>query len=176
MEILRKVGKEDQGLNLTETRYQAIPRVLVFLRHGSEVLLIKGATDKHIWANLYNGVGGHIEQDEDVLTAARREVNEETGLEISDLELKAIVNIDAANPIRGIMLFVFTGWATERRTIPSEEGELEWIPTTAIYNLALVEDLEWLLPRVLNETHSSSPAFLHYSYDENDKLVIRETE
>jgi 8-oxo-dGTP diphosphatase len=176
LEILRNVGKEDQGLNLTQSRYQAVPRVLVFLRHGSEVLLIKGATDKRIWANLYNGVGGHIETDEDVLTAARREVKEETGLEISDLELKAIVNIDAGDPIRGIMMFVFTGWASEKRTISSEEGELEWVPTSAIYNQALVEDLEWLLPRVLKDTQPSSPAFLHYSYDENDKLVIRETE
>ncbi|MCH7664271.1 MAG: NUDIX domain-containing protein, partial [Chloroflexi bacterium] len=54
-------------------RYQLIPRVLIFITRGDEVLLLKGAPDKNLWANLYNGVGGHIERGEDVLSAARRE-------------------------------------------------------------------------------------------------------
>ena len=53
-------------------RYQAIPRVLIFLRSRNpqtgeeEVLLLKGAPTKRLWANHYNGLGGHVEAEEDV--------------------------------------------------------------------------------------------------------------
>ena len=53
------MGKEDQGLATGKERYQVVPRVLVFLRNGADALLLKGAPDKRIWANLYNGIGGH---------------------------------------------------------------------------------------------------------------------
>ena len=64
----------DQGVS--SDRYQLIPRTLIFLTRGESVLLLKGAPNKRIWANRYNGVGGHIERGEDAHTAARRELLE----------------------------------------------------------------------------------------------------
>ncbi len=166
------MGKNDQGVKTGKKRYQVIPRVLTFLRNGSDVLLLKGALDKRIWANLYNGVGGHIEIGENIYMAAVREVSEETGLSVSDLMLKAVVNIDAGNPDLGVMMFVFVGWSSERGTISSEEGELHWLPIDQLPEDQLVEDLSWLLPRVLASDSDSSPMYLHYSYDAADQLVI----
>jgi 8-oxo-dGTP diphosphatase len=168
------MGQADQGIQASRQRYQAVPRVLVFLRHGSDVLLLKGAPHKRIWANLYNGVGGHVEAGEDVLTAAQREVREETGIEAVDLRLAAVANIEAGDPIAGILLFVFTGWSQSRQTTPSVEGSLHWIPAAELLRLDLVEDLAWLLPRVLTLPAGATPFFLHYSYDDQDRLVIRE--
>jgi 8-oxo-dGTP diphosphatase len=169
------MGKDEQGLKGGAPKYQTIPRVLVFLRNGSDVLLIKGAPQKRIWANQYNGVGGHIERDEDVITAARREVLEETGLDVTSLELKAVVNIDAGDPALGILMFVFTGWSSQRRTMRSEEGELSWIPIDELKNYDLVEDLEWLLPKVIGPMGRSAPLYLYYCYDDDDALVIRDS-
>jgi 8-oxo-dGTP diphosphatase len=167
------MGQADQGIEASRQRYQAVPRVLVFLRHGSDVLLLKGAPDKRIWANLYNGVGGHVEAGEDVLTAARREAQEETGIEAADLRLVAVANIAAGNPQVGILLFVFTGWSPTRQTISSIEGSLHWVPAAEAPGLPLVEDLGWLLPRILALPSGAPPLFLHYSYDDQDRLVIR---
>ena len=113
------MGKSDQGLR-KGNRYKSILRVLVFLRNNSDVLLLKGASNKNIWANLYNGIGGHVEVDEDILSAARRELLEESGLEIDNLELKAIVNIDAGDQDLGILMFAFIGWTANRQTMASE--------------------------------------------------------
>jgi len=73
------MGADAQGLN-TE-RYAVVPRVLIFpFSADGKVLLLSGAPHKRIWAGLWNGIGGHIEAGESVLTAARRELCEETGL------------------------------------------------------------------------------------------------
>jgi 8-oxo-dGTP diphosphatase len=167
------MGQADQGIEASRQRYQAVPRVLVFLRHGSDVLLLKGAPGKRIWANLYNGVGGHVEPGEDVLTAARREVHEETGIEPAGLRLVAIANIEAGDPQVGILLFVFTGGSPTRQTISSVEGSLHWVPATEASGLPLVEDLHWLLPRILALPPDAPPLYLQYSYDDQDRLVIR---
>jgi 8-oxo-dGTP diphosphatase len=65
---------------VSRDRYSLIPRCLIFLQRADEVLLFKGSPDKRLWPGRYNGVGGHIERGEDVLSAARRELLEETGL------------------------------------------------------------------------------------------------
>lgn len=65
----------DQGVHLP--RYKVIPRTLIFLVHGEEILLIRGAPTKRLWANRYNGLGGHVEHGEDPLSAAKRELREE---------------------------------------------------------------------------------------------------
>jgi 8-oxo-dGTP diphosphatase len=168
------VGRKDQGLQNGRRRYRAIPRVLVFLRDGPDVLLLKGAPTKRLWPGLYNGLGGHVEAGEDVLSAARREVLEEAGVEPAGLHLRAVVNVAAGDPGLGILFFVFVGECTGRATHSSAEGELHWVPAEGVGELELVEDLYWLLPRVLAADPAGEPLYLHYSYDEGDGLVIRE--
>ncbi|MEW5986306.1 MAG: NUDIX domain-containing protein [Chloroflexota bacterium] len=167
------MGHTDQGIQAGRDRYQAIPRVLLFLRNGGDVLLLKGSPSKRIWANCYNGVGGHVERGEDPLTAAHRELWEETGLDGVALRLVAVVNVDANDTKTGILMFVFTGWSEQRETRDSAEGELQWVAAEAVDQLPLVEDLPWLLPRILERPAAAPPLFLHYSYDAEDRLVIR---
>ncbi|MGD2078391.1 MAG: NUDIX domain-containing protein [Chloroflexota bacterium] len=166
------MGRNDQGLQSAGQRYQAVPRVLVFLRNGDDVLLLKGAPNKRIWANKYNGVGGHVEFDEDIISAARREVLEETGLTIRTLDLAAVVNINAGNESLGILMFVFVAWSEQRDVKASHEGALHWVPVSRLPKGELVEDLEWLLPRVLIHSNDGPPQYLYYHYNENDQLVI----
>lgn len=140
-------------------RYQAIPRVLVFLTSrnpqtgASEVLLLKGAATKRLWANRYNGLGGHVEANEDVYAAALREVREEAGLEPVHLALRGVVNIDTGSdelgPRPGIMMFIFTGDVPTRTVVPSSEGELHWLPLNSLADYPLVDDLYELIPHAL---------------------------
>ncbi|MCC6299789.1 MAG: hypothetical protein IT314_10855 [Anaerolineales bacterium] len=48
----------DQGT--TSNRYTLIPRTAIFLRRRDSYLLLKGAPTKRLWANKYNGLGGHL--------------------------------------------------------------------------------------------------------------------
>jgi 8-oxo-dGTP diphosphatase len=168
------MSKTDQGIDvsLKRQRYTVIPRTLVFITRDDHVLLLRGAASKRIWANKYNGIGGHIERDEDIYSAALREVREETGLEVEDLRLIGLINIDGDQPT-GILLFVFTATSRSGEPIPSEEGALEWIARDQLAQIDLVEDLPTILPRALDLPLDAPPFFAHYHYDEQDRLIIR---
>jgi len=166
------MGKADQGVGASFDRYRVIPRTLCFITHGNDVLLLRGAPDKRIWPNLYNGVGGHVERDEDIWTAAVREMQEETGLDVRDVRLCGVINVDAGRGDAGVLVFVFTAQATGRETKSSDEGSLEWVPLDRLMELDLVEDLPAILPRVLGRAAGALPFFAHTSYDEDDELVM----
>ncbi len=167
------MGREDQGVAVSRHRYHVIPRTLCFVTHGEEVLLLLGGAKKRLWAGRYNGLGGHVEPGEDICTSARREVREEAGLEAHDVRLRCVVHADAGDPAAGILFFVFTAAADEKRVVPSEEGALEWWPVSALPVDRMVEDLPVLLPKVLAMGPADPPLFAAYSYDEEDRLVIR---
>ena len=130
-------------------RYTVIPRTLVFLTSGDSVLLLKGAPTKRLWANRYNGLGGHVEPGETIAAAALREVHEEAGIareQIADFRLRALVNVEGEP--QGVLLCVFTGVARTRTVAGSAEGMPEWIPVARLGEIDLVNG-EHLLPRLL---------------------------
>lgn len=140
-------------------RHLVAPRTLVFLTSTNpvtgvdEVLLLKGAPHKRLWADKYNGLGGHVEANEDIHTAAVREVWEEAGIAVERLTLRGVVNIDAGydeyGQRPGVLMFVFVGAATDRSLWASAEGAPEWVAVDALRDLPLVDDLYELLPRAL---------------------------
>lgn len=164
------MGQADQ--KIIADRYRAFPRTLCFVTRGDDVLLLRGAADKRIWPNQYNGVGGHVQADEDVQTAALREIREETGLTVHDLRLRSVINIPVDEPDTGIVVFVFTARAAGRAIHGSAEGQPEWISRDRILDVDLVEDLPILLPKILSMGRDDKPFFALYTYDEEDQLRI----
>jgi 8-oxo-dGTP diphosphatase len=167
------LSAKQQGADATEGRWLVIPRTLCFIFNGDDVLLMKRGEHRRVFPGRYNGVGGHIERDEDPLHSARREILEETGLNVHDLRLRAVYNIDAGEP-SGIMLFVFTGSSDQRDgLVETDEGTLHWIPLDGLSDYPLVDDLLMILPRVRAMSDASPPLFVHVSYDPADQLVMR---
>lgn len=162
-------GESEQGVE--GSRYSVVPRVLCFLRSGDEVLLLRGAPGKRLWAGRYNGIGGHVERGEDPLQAARREIREETGLDMADLRLAGIVHVCLSQG-PGVLLFVFTGEVPSREVVPSAEGTPEWVLPEAVADLPVVEDLPLLLPRVLAVFAGAPPFFARSYYDAEGRLRV----
>lgn len=159
--------QSDQGI--TKDRYTVIPRTAIFLRRGDSFLLLKGAPTKRLWANKYNGLGGHIERGEDVLTSARRELFEETGL-TSDLWLCGTLIVDAGE--MGIALYLFTGESVEGEPAASKEGTAEWIPFDQMGALPVVEDLPILLSKIRQMQRGDPPFSARSYYDERERLIV----
>lgn len=157
-------------------RYQVIPRVLVFLTRGDEVLLLKRADDRPLFPGLYNGLGGHVERGESVLAAAYREVEEESGLRPARLWLCATIVIDTGETAAGILMSVFCGQLADEATgsnqllRSSAEGALQWVPVAQIPALPMVEDIPTLLPKVLQVEPGGEPLWGLYTYGTDGKL------
>jgi 8-oxo-dGTP diphosphatase len=156
-------------------RYHVVPRTLIFLTRpasdettpgAGQVLLIKGAPSKRLWANKYNGLGGHVEAHEDIYAAALRELHEESGIHAEHLKLAGIINIDTGHDGHsqrpGVLVFVFTGEWLGDAVGPTGEGAAEWVALDRLADYPLVDDLYEVLPRALN---AQTPFYAHYAPD-----------
>jgi 8-oxo-dGTP diphosphatase len=164
----------DQGA--ARDRHHVVPRTLVFLTSinpatdAREVLLLQGAAGKRLWAGRYNGLGGHVEANEDVLAAAQRELLEEAGQHANALTMRGVVHVQTAPGAPGVMLFVFYGEAESRDVVATIEGAPVWLPLNALDGLPLVDDLPMLLARALG----SGPLFFaHYAPQPDGTLCYR---
>ncbi len=167
------MGAKQQGAELTRDRWLVIPRTLCFVTNGADLLLIRRAAHKRVFPNKYNGLGGHIERDEDPATSALREIEEESGLRVHSLRLRSIHNIDAGGGT-GILLFVYTALSDTRNLRDDcPEGKLEWVAKDRIFELDLVEDLPELLARIFAMSDDQPPLHAHVSYDSADKILLR---
>lgn len=163
---MRPEDQRDAGVH-----YTVIPRVLVFLTRGDEVLLLRGAPDKKLWAGKYNGLGGHIEPGETPQQTAAREIDEEAGLAVAALTLRAVIHVTLPQA-PGVLFFVFVGDAPPGELRPSAEGAPVWVARSEIMALPLVEDLPELLPRVLDP---GPVVFGHYVFSETGLRVAFES-
>ncbi|NPV57037.1 MAG: NUDIX domain-containing protein [Anaerolineae bacterium] len=163
------MGLEDQ--HITNDRYLAIPRTLIFIFDREHVLLIHGAPDKHIWANRYNGVGGHVEPGENIYCAAIRELAEETSLHDTTLHMAGIIHVKGDGNT-GVIIFVFYGTYHDEAMAASSEGRLEWVPVANLDKYSVVEDLPLIIPEVLQCRANGGLFYGETYYDRSDNLKI----
>lgn len=100
----------------------------------------------------YNGLGGKIERDEDVMAAMRREIREEAGIECLDMVLRGTISWPGFGKHGEDWLgFLFRIDRYEGEPPASNpEGDLEWIELERIPALNLWEGDRQFLPLVFD--------------------------
>jgi 8-oxo-dGTP diphosphatase len=160
----------DNGI--MQGRYQVVPRTLVFIKNKYKYLLIHKKKQDSFGYDKLNGVGGHMEKGEEPYESALREIFEETGMEIGNLELTAILFVDLdSNP--GIQVFVFKADFICGKVVDSEEGDLHWMSYTEIKkSIVVLEDVPKLIQICEKHNKGSQPAILKYSQGKSGQLRI----
>ncbi len=89
----------------------------------NKVIFLKRAANKTFAANFYTGVGGKVEEGEELLKSTYRELKEETGLE--GIELKEFARAIILNANESLHYF----WGIyQANSLPkSDDGVLEWV-------------------------------------------------
>lgn len=97
--------------------------VLVFNKEKDKILMCK--REKNPYKGLYNLVGGKLEEGENELDGAYRELEEETGITSSDISLKHVMNFDYK--LLDMELEIFAGRLNKDKELIEEVNKLYWI-------------------------------------------------
>ena len=119
--------------------------VLCLITDGEKMLLQNRV--KRDWQG-YTLPGGHVEPGESFVDAVKREMKEETGLEIQHPKLVGVKQFPIKDGRYMVLLFKAEEFSGE--LISSDEGKMEWITPEQLPSLHTVDDFDALL-RVMND-------------------------
>jgi 8-oxo-dGTP diphosphatase len=119
-----------------------------------ETLLIHRNTrpgDLHL--GKYNGLGGKLQPDEDIIAGLRREIREEAGIECEEILLRGTISWPGFGK-NGEDWFGFIFRIDHFSGTPfneNPEGTLSWVPVERILELPLWEGDHYFLPLVFGD-------------------------
>ncbi|MCL4418727.1 NUDIX domain-containing protein [Patescibacteria group bacterium] len=125
-----------------------------FVKKGDKWLMLHRGKHKRIMPDVWMGPGGHIEFNEGLFEAARREVREETGLEIGNLKIKAVGTAFLKDLDQELFFnFVTADYKSGKLKQNPDDGELVWLTLKEIMKKkTLLAELRKVLPYVLDST------------------------
>ena len=97
--------------------------ILIYNKEQNKILMCKRKKDPY--KGMFNLVGGKVEDNEDELDAAYRELEEETGITYKDVKLTHIMNFQYM--INNIELEVFAGILNKEVILKEEINKLYWL-------------------------------------------------
>lgn len=124
-----------------------------------KVLLLR--RNKSPMKNLYAGVGGKTDFEEDIHQSCLREVYEETGLIPTNLCLKGVLKTLIQTEASSWILFVYTAECKESEPIECDEGVLEWVFLHDLSSRNLIGFIRKILPHIFNETSFFEGTIVH---------------
>jgi 8-oxo-dGTP diphosphatase len=125
---------------------------LCYVKKAGRTLMLhrtKKANDVH--QGKWNGLGGKVDPGETPEECVIREVWEESGLRITNPELKGILTFPGFANDEDWYAFIFVVHEFEGLLIDSPEGRLEWIEDSKILELPLWEGDHIFLPWLEND-------------------------
>ena len=121
---------------------------------GTQVLMIhrnKRLDDLHY--GKYNGLGGKLQSDEDIVGCIKREIEEESGLIADHIVLRGTISWPEFGKNGEDwfgFIFIIDRWHGEAHA-GNAEGTLEWVPRNAMSTLPLWPSDHQFLPLVFDD-------------------------
>ena len=125
-----------------------------FVKKDGKYLMLHRGKHKKIMPDVYMAPGGHIEFNEGLLEATRREVLEETGLKIKNLKVKVIGTAYMKDLNQELFFhFVIADYAGGKLKFTEHDGEIAWFTPSEIAKLpTLLAEIKEILPYLFDNT------------------------
>lgn len=124
-------------------------------------------TDDSPWKGTYMPIGGHIDPDEDTISASDREFEEETGLKAKNTKLKGVVHQTGFFG-KDVIMFVTQCDCEEGELKSNEEGVPEWLEISKLDDVNSIKNSIRLLNLVQN-LKNNQIFFVVSKFDGKDK-------
>lgn len=135
-------------------------------KEDSYLMLHRVKKDKDVNKDKWIGVGGHLEEGESPDECIVREVKEETGLTLTNYKFRGIVTFVLEDWGTEYM-FLYTADGFEGEIIECNEGNLEWVKKSKVYELPVWEG-DKIFFRLLEERQDFFSLKLNY---QESKLI-----
>jgi len=107
-------------------------------QYGQTLMMYRNKKADDINQGKWVGIGGKFESGESPEQCLMREVQEETGLELTDYRLRGLVTFTTVDGSADPMLiFVYTADGFTGELAPCDEGTLQWVDNDKIDDLNL---------------------------------------
>lgn len=133
----------------------------------ARVLLIhrnRNPADHHF--GKYNGLGGKLEANEDIVACMKREIREEAGIECEALRLRGTVSWPGFGK-QGEdwfgFIFIVDRWSGTPHA-GNTEGTLEWVEVDRLLDLPLWEGDRFFLPLVFGKSEKQFHGVMPYRH------------
>ena len=133
------------------------------------LMLFRNKKENDYHEGKWNGLGGKLEAGETPEECAIREVYEESGLVVSDPEMKGLITFPMFDGVDDWYVWTFVFRKFEGQQIDSPEGTLEWIKNDKLVDLNLWEGDKIFIPWLFDDKCFSAK-FVY----ENGKYVSHE--
>jgi 8-oxo-dGTP diphosphatase / 2-hydroxy-dATP diphosphatase len=118
-------------------------RSLVIVREGDKVLL--GYKKRGFGEGKWNGFGGKVEHEETVEESASRELKEESGLSVSSLSLRGVLDFSFEDGTEPLKVYVFLGEGIEGEPVETEEMRPAWFSIDRLpFEKMWADDVYWV--------------------------------
>lgn len=127
-----------------------------YLFNSNHVLLLKRSKERQLAADLWTGIGGHIENDElnEPEAACLREIFEETSIcesKIENLKPRYIILRKEKDEIR--QHYIYFGNTSQWTIVDSDEGKLHWVPLVDVTTLEMPLSVKYIFEHFLTRAN-----------------------
>lgn len=116
----------------------------------------------------YNGLGGKMKPDEDIVACMKREIFEEAGIECLHLNLRGTVNWTGFGASQenwlGFIFKIDSFFGTPYQR--NEEGSLEWVPIGKLDQFPMWKGDRYFLPFVFDDDPKMFHGYMPYNKED----------
>ena len=149
-----------------------------FVKKDGKYLMLHRSPNKRIMPDVWMAPGGHREFNEGLFACARREIKEETGLDIKNLKVIATGNAYLQDLDQEFYFhFVEADYAGGEVTAEPENGELVWLtPEEMLQQKNMLAEIHAVLPYLFkNKSKVISYTAVYRSGNELQQLHVEES-